>query len=131
MNEVNFFQDYKSKECYSPENLSSGQRIMLKLIKVALNLKLPLFYDLKKSGNFKFWATFMSFSIILRTELRFSGLYNFRLIWFINESNISQRSDLVSNCLSWMAFGWTTISVTLIQIYALAVRFFFTSSMHI
>ena len=59
---------------YSPENLSSGQRIMLKLIKVALNLKLPLCYDLKKSGNFKFRATFMSLSFILRPELRFSGL---------------------------------------------------------
>ena len=45
---------YKKIFHYSPENLSSGQRIMLKLIKVALNLKLPLFYDLKKSGNFKF-----------------------------------------------------------------------------
>ena len=60
---------------YSPENLSSGRRIMLKLIKVALNLKLPLCYDLKKSGNFKFRATFMSLSFVLRPELRFSGLY--------------------------------------------------------
>ena len=49
---------------------------MLKLIKVALNLKLPLCYDLKKSGNFKFRATFMSLSFILCPELRFSGLYN-------------------------------------------------------
>ena len=39
---------------YSPENLRSGRRVMRKLIKVALNLKLTLFYDMKKSGNFKF-----------------------------------------------------------------------------
>ena len=62
--------------CYSLENLSSGRRIMLKLIKVALNLKLPLCYDLKKSGNFKFRATFTSLSFILRPELKFSGLYD-------------------------------------------------------
>ena len=82
---------------------------MLKLIKVALNLKLPLCYDLKKSGNFKFRATFMSLSFILRPELRFSGLYlPLHKIVYISAQNLSfylepqsQINFVLSRQFSW------------------------------
>ena len=52
--------------------------------------RMPCFYDLKKSGNFKFWATFMSLSVILRPELRFSGLY---YLWIIDFDRFFQTPN--------------------------------------
>ena len=97
-----------TSKLYSPENLSSGQRTMLKLIKVALYLKLLLFYDLKKSGNFKFWATFMSLSVILRPVLRFSGLYHIRQM-FLRITSLSSIHTQVNQSISQGAYIHTYV----------------------